>query len=447
MKRVAYILLLLSLLVALPAKAYDFKKSYQGNTLYFSVLSGDSTVAIVAPNGRQEGWLNHHKPSGRLMLPADVQYDGQRYRVVAIDDNAFLECEAIISVAIPRSVNFLGNNSFGQCNGLKTVVFDCDSLGEAYNAFVGCNAIDSVVLSLSVRKMPPFLFSEFQHIGTLFFRCEDAVNLKNLFFGCKAETDLVVGANVRRIPDFVFYNFVGLKTIEYENDGISLTEIGECAFVNCTGIKYITIPAGIRKIGQGAFAHCSPHTFFFAPQAAPAAAAAFIGIDKNTGVIVPCMSLESYAHSAIGRYFEVLEHKDECDETFNRLKIIYIHDTIIVHDTLFIGRGDSVRSDNAIGEVQPEETPDEDEEKNEDEEDEPWIFIDGKTVRIAKAIEMRGVGIRVFDEKGRMVVDERIPQSQPVDNYYIRLPKRQRYFMRFDMGAPIMIDVEKQEIH
>lgn len=204
--------------------------------------------------------------------------------------------------------------------------------------------------------------------------------------------------------------------------------------------------------------------FFFAPKAAPAAAAAFVGIDKNTGVVVPCMSLESYAHSAIGRYFEVLEHKDECDETFNRLKIIYIHDTIVVHDTVCLGdsaksekktvTGETMRKEPVVRDKEQEEEGDDELEEGRDEEqdepddgvDEPVIYIDGKTVRIANAMSLRGVGVRVFDDKGRLVVDERIPQSQPIDNYYIRLPKRQRYYMRLDMGTPIVIDVDNQQV-
>lgn len=233
MKRNALLLFLALLLAAPVARGYDFRKTVKGNTLYFSILPGDSTVAVTAPFGKDGGWGDRARPSGRLTIPAQVQQDGQRYAVVAVESGAFLECDALVAVTIPVSVSLLGGNSFGHCTSLRTVVLECDSLGKVYGAFSGCDAVDTIVLA---------------------------------------------------------------------------------------------------------------------------------GDDD--------------------------------------------------------------------GEV----------------EEKPWIFIDGKILRIARATTMRGVGVRIFDEKGHLVVDEQIPHDQPVDNYYIKLPKKQRYFLRFDMGAPHVVDVERQEV-
>jgi hypothetical protein len=447
MKKRLVILLFAFLVPLTTLKAYDFKKANRGKMLFYSVLT-DSTVAVVAPEGRAGGWGDNEQPDGRLDIPGVVVRDGQKYSVVEVAENTFLECDRLEAVTIPATVNTLGNNAFGRCGSLKTVVFNCDSLGTAFNSFAGCDAIDSIVLSASVRKMPPFVFAEMRRIGNVVLRCEHPEVMTNLFFGCQASAKLVVGSSVKRIPSFLFYNFTGLETVEFEDVIPSLTTIGECAFVNCTGLDEITIPASVRSIESGAFAHCTPSTLSFLPQRSPSVSGnAFFGVDKTLTVLIPCASLVSYANSAVGRYFENMAYSGLCDDSVERMKIIYIHDTVVVHDTVFVSGFGSVQSDTATVEVQTEETPDGDEVEIEDEEDEPWIFIDGKTVRIAKAIEMRGVGIRVFDEKGRMIVDDRIPVDQPVDNYYVKLPKRQRYFIRFNMGTPILIDVEKQEIH
>ena len=100
MKRNALLLFLALLLAAPVARGYDFRKTVKGNTLYFSILPGDSTVAVTAPFGKDGGWGDRAKPSGRLSIPAQVQQDGQRYEVVAVESGAFLECDALVGVRV-----------------------------------------------------------------------------------------------------------------------------------------------------------------------------------------------------------------------------------------------------------------------------------------------------------------------------------------------------------
>jgi hypothetical protein len=443
MKRNALLLFLALLLAAPVARGYDFRKTVKGNTLYFSILPGDSTVAVTAPFGKDGGWGDRAKPSGRLSIPAQVQQDGQRYAVVAVESGAFLECDALVAVTIPVSVSVLGGNSFGHCTSLRTVVFECDSLGKVYGAFSGCDAVDTIVLAEPVRKMAAFLLSDLPSIGNIVLRAAQPAQMKSIFFGCQAEAVLHIGRNVGKVPDFLCYNFPGLKRIEFEDGAPLLEAIGESAFVNCTGLTDIVLPQGLKQVGAGAFAHCSPLSLTFLPVVPPTVpASAFLGVDKGVRVVVPCASADRYAATAVGRHFENLDYDGICDDTIDRLRIIYIHDTIVVHDTVYIEDGQPLGTDSDMADDEEPQAGDDDGEV----EEKPWIFIDGKILRIARATTMRGVGVRVFDEKGHLVVDEQIPHDQPVDNYYIKLPKKQRYFLRFDMGAPHVVDVERQEV-
>ena len=140
---------------------------------------------------------------------------------------------------------------------------------------------------------------------------------------------------------------------------------------------------------------------------------------------------------------------------------MYVFDTIVVHDTVYVENASrQSQRKNILPEVRKPETVAETEiqsarvgeklepkgEQGDEEAEEEWLFLDGKTLRIARAKELKGVGVRVFDEKGRLIVDQRIPLNQPADNYYIKFPRRQRYFLRFAMGTPIVVDVDRQEI-
>ena len=447
-------MMVLALMSFSVAQAYDFKKNVGGNVLYFSVLQGDSTVSVVAPHG-MDGYGSALCPEGRLTIPEWVQSDGNRYRVVAIGDKAFGGCNGLRAVTIPVGVNSIGIGAFSGCDSLKTLVLCCDSLDRAYNAFVGCETLDSLVLAATVRVLPPFVFSEFHSLGTVVFLCENPVSMKNVFFGCSAEALLTIGGGVCRIPDFAFYNFTGLAGIQYEGDGPNLTVIGQCSFVNCTGVPHILVPENVTTLGMGTFAHCTPRSVTFRCALPPLSSGnAFFGVSKYTPVFVPCSSIALYYNSSIGRQFENIQYNGPCDSKNTGPEVVYVHDTVIIHDTVYMSDiHKSHVDDNNVGVAQEDiETLEDDESQEEDEslkDDEPysaWIFIDGKILRISRARNLRGTGVRVFDEKGNIVVDEVIPQDQPSDNYYIKLPRRQRYFLRLDMGTPVLVDVPAQEI-
>ena len=430
------------------AQAYDFKKNVGGNVLYFSVLQGDSTVSVVAPNGT-DGYGSALCPEGRLTIPEWVQYDGSRYRVVAIGDKAFGGCSGLRAVTIPVSVSSVGIGAFSGCDSLRTLVLCCDSLARAYNAFIGCKALDSLVLAASVRVLPPFVFSELHSLGAIVFLCENPVSMKNVFFGCSAEALLTVGRGVCRIPDFAFYNFTGLAGVLYEDDGPNLTVIGQCSFVNCTGVPHLLVPENVTTLGMGAFAHCTPRSVTFRCALPPLSSGnAFFGVSQYTPVFVPCPSIALYYNSSVGRQFENIQYNGPCDGKNTGPEVVYVHDTVIIHDTVYLtetGKASVVDTPEKV-EQGDDLSPEEDELQEDDEPYSAWIFIDGKILRISRARSLRGTGVRVFDEKGNLVVDEVIPQDQPSDNYYIKLPRRQRYFLRLDMGTPVLVDVPAQEI-
>jgi hypothetical protein len=43
-------------------------------------------------------------------------------------------------------------------------------------------------------------------------------------------------------------------------------------------------------------------------------------------------------------------------------------------------------------------------------------------------------------------MEQRVPRSQLNDSMHLRLPDNKRYYLRFNMGDPILIDVPSQSI-
>lgn len=73
------------------------------------------------------------------------------------------------------------------------------------------------------------------------------------FMDCSALTSITIPSSVTSITDFVFYGCSALTSITIPN---SVTNIGSHAFDKCSALTSVTIPNNVTKIGYGAFWGC-----------------------------------------------------------------------------------------------------------------------------------------------------------------------------------------------
>ena len=79
-----------------------------------------------------------NKPTGDLVIPAEVENDGVTYIVAEIDSWAFNSCEGLTSVTIPNSVTKIGNNAFGYCTNLTSITIPQSVTTIEDYVFEGC---------------------------------------------------------------------------------------------------------------------------------------------------------------------------------------------------------------------------------------------------------------------------------------------------------------------
>ena len=132
--------------------------------------------------------------SGPVVIPATVTYDGITYPVTSIEALAFYHCTELTSIDIPNSVTEIGQEAFGRCPGLASIVVE--SGNPRFDSRNNCNAI-----------------------------IETANNV------------LIVGCKNTIIPN-------------------SVTEIGNLAFDACDSLTSIVIPNSVTAIGDSAFYDC-----------------------------------------------------------------------------------------------------------------------------------------------------------------------------------------------
>ena len=77
---------------------------------------------------------NGESATGDVVIPAEVEYEGKKYPVVAISGDAFERNTAITSVELPASVVSLGRYAFWGCSNLASVTAGAEKFDDMYFA-------------------------------------------------------------------------------------------------------------------------------------------------------------------------------------------------------------------------------------------------------------------------------------------------------------------------
>ena len=277
-----------------------------GQTLYWSLIGGNR-VAIVCPGiGPYYPWslygLDYQKPTGALVIPDSVSYNGNAYPVKYIYKYAFSGCDSLTSVVIPDRVELIEDSAFYGCSQLTTVhlpdslmfleeyVFEnCSSLTSIVipdritvihkKAFCRCTSLASITFNDSLKYIYDSAFAECLslpsitipeaviHLGlrpfamctsltTIVFNAENCLYSGGgnsdyaPFYNCSSVTNFTAGNHVKRIPDYICHRISAhLSSVTL---GDSVTYIGKRAFIG-DSLTTITIPASVTYIGEWAF--------------------------------------------------------------------------------------------------------------------------------------------------------------------------------------------------
>ena len=121
MKKLLFFLTLMACGMSLYAYNYHFSATTSGNTLYYSITDYEEHyVMLVSPRpyGMSVPYEDTEKPTGKVLIPSTVTYNGVTYTVTSIDYWGFGGCSDITSVTIPNTVTSIGACAFQDCGGL-----------------------------------------------------------------------------------------------------------------------------------------------------------------------------------------------------------------------------------------------------------------------------------------------------------------------------------------
>lgn len=102
------------LIIAYCIFSFNVFAAFEVDGIYYSIYSSTNKTVSVAENQYE----------GVLVIPSSITYNGSVYSVVEISSNAFFDCTNLLSVTVPSSVTFIGENAFRGCSNLNELILE-----------------------------------------------------------------------------------------------------------------------------------------------------------------------------------------------------------------------------------------------------------------------------------------------------------------------------------
>ena len=191
MKRNLLTMLLVGL-CSLTASAHDFE--YRG--IYYDITSStDLTVAVTYRGEYASDYSNEY--SNRVIIPSEVTYNGETYRVTSIGSYAFLYCSSLTSITIPEGVTSIGFQAFKDCSSLTAINIPENSqlTSIGYAAFAYCSSLTAITIPEGVTSIGEEAFSNCKNLTTITCKAiEPPVAGNSAFYGIDQNIPVYVPA-------------------------------------------------------------------------------------------------------------------------------------------------------------------------------------------------------------------------------------------------------------
>lgn len=229
----------------------EVKAETEGNYTYM-VTDGKATVT-----GCQTS------VSGHIYVPEKLG----GYPVTTIGANAFKDCNKLEVITLSEGITTIEANAFHNCTKLTKLNVPSTIAYIDSSAFNNCNSLtyneyaNGKYLGNSEERYIVLMDTVVNNITSFEIHENAKVIFYNAFFDCGL-TSITIPDGVRTIGERAFFQCTRLKSITLPD---SVTEIHPLAFGNCKSLTAITIPSSVTAIGNKVFSQCKGLTSITIP--------------------------------------------------------------------------------------------------------------------------------------------------------------------------------------
>ena len=232
----------------------------------------------------QEDWLEQdaHLTGDNVFTGFDYKYqivvallpdfaaDGTP--VKALGDNSLRDCNSLVSVDLPSSLQTIGYRALYNCTNLTHLTLPDSVTSIEKDAVSYCSNLSSVYLPSSLKYIGDSAFREDTSLLSvfippcqldeeIFYNCtslssaelgEGSANTgtRRLFTYCSSLVEVKLPNTLTSISDDTFARCISLSSIDIPS---GLVNIGSQAFATCSSLTGVVLPASINSIGRNAF--------------------------------------------------------------------------------------------------------------------------------------------------------------------------------------------------
>ena len=210
------------------------------NGLYYSL--GTTTAQVVKDQSSDN---SVYKDYTAVTIPASVTYNNYTYPVTSIGTSAFEGLTNLQSVTLPTSVTTIGTDAFYGCTKLGSVNLEEGLTTINLRAFYNCN-LTEITIPSTVTSIGNSAFKE-NPTTTIVWKpadCSFGSDDSAPFYSTNSQvTSFTFADGVEVVPAYICKNMNKIDTIVLP---ASVSRLGQYAFMNCTNLKSINLPATQR---------------------------------------------------------------------------------------------------------------------------------------------------------------------------------------------------------
>ena len=182
-------------------------------------------------------------------IPSSVEFEGNQYPVIKINDEVFFGNANLIVVTLPESLTTLGYGAFYKCKSLRAVKIPSGVTAIPDQCFYGCSSLESVIIPEGVTTIGICAFAVCNLNALTLPESLEKIGVSA--FGSNSSLKSVnIPAKVKTIDESAF-SYCGLTDLVIQ-EGVQV--IGQDAFSN-NSLENLTLPSTITKIDDEVFSH------------------------------------------------------------------------------------------------------------------------------------------------------------------------------------------------